>query len=152
MLFLASPFSQPLALRTGYSQAYTAPGGCSQSSTSGMVLAQMDAVVHFRHAPEEVIDLELATVPMMDSIKRVSTWQTRASMKRILGCEFFRVHEARTVKNMLLRAVKYSRANLHEIFPLMQEDVLIQAQALEDAIKRYWIKFERLREEILPSH
>lgn len=117
-----------------------------------MVLQTMDAVIHYRHAPEEVIDLELATIPMADSIKRVSTWQARTSLKRILGCEFFRAREATTVRNMLIRATKQSRATLNEFFPMMQHDVLLQSQALEDATKRYWANFQRLREESLPTH
>jgi hypothetical protein len=112
----------------------------------------MESVVHYRHSPEEVVDLEMATVPMADSIKRVSTWQCRMSMKRILGCEFFRAREASTVRNMLLRAVKFSRAHLDEYFPLMRQDTLMQAQDLEDATNRYWVNFQRLREETLPTH
>jgi hypothetical protein len=117
-----------------------------------MVASIMESVIHYRHSVEEIADLEYAVIPMMDSIKRVSTWQARLSLKRILGCEFFRAREASTVRNMLLRAVKHARATLHEIFPLMQQEVLIQAQALEDATKRYWVNFERLREETIPTH
>jgi hypothetical protein len=112
----------------------------------------MESVIHYRHSAEEVVELELAVIPLMDSVKRVSTWQCRASLKRILGCEFFRAREAVAVRNMLLRAVKHARATMHEIFPLMQQEVLIQAQALEDATKRYWVNFDRLREETLPTH
>lgn len=149
---LASAFHCSLALRTTYSQGKNHPGDCSQSDFTSMITHQMDAIIHYRHAPEEVIGLEMATVPMMDSIKRVSTWQTRASLRRIVNCEFFRAREATTVRNMLLRAVKHSRANLHEIFPMMQQDVLIQAQNLEDTTKRYWVNFQRLREESIPLH
>src|SRR5262245_49192108 len=111
---LALPCS--LALRTTYSQRYSVPGGCSHSSSAGMILETMDAVVHYRHTPEEVVDLEMAAIPMMESIRRVSTSWQRTSMKRILGCEFFRAREASSVRNMLIRAVKHSRATLHEIF------------------------------------
>jgi hypothetical protein len=117
-----------------------------------MVVEKMDAVIHYRHAPEEIVDLELAIAPLMDSIRRVATKYQRASLKRILGCEFFRAREAATMRNMLIRAVKYSRASLNEYFPLMQQDVLLQAQALEDAVNAYWTNFRYLREEILPVH
>ena len=120
--------------------------------SSVMVTQQMESVLHYRHAPEEVVALELATVPMMDSIRRVSTPSQRSSMKRILGCEFFRAREASSVRLMLLRAVKHARATLHEIFPMMQQEVLSQSQDLEDAANRYWRNFQRLREETLPIH
>ena len=117
-----------------------------------MVISTMDAVIHYRHSPEEIIDLEIATIPMMDSIKRVSTGYARQSLKRILGCEFFRAREATNVRNMLIRAVKHSRATLDEFFPMMRQDTLVQAQELEDATNRYWVNFTRLREETLPTH
>src|SRR5262249_1293508 len=116
------------------------------------VLQQMDAVVHYRHAPEEVVELELAAIPLMESIKRVSTGWQRTAMKRILGCEFFRAREATNMRNMMIRAVTHSRPTLDEFFPTMRQDTLIQAQALEDAIKAYWVSFQRLREETLPTH
>jgi len=117
-----------------------------------MIATNMESVIHYRHSPDEVAELEAAIGPMMRSIRVVATGYNRTSLKKILGCEFFRAREAGAVRNMLLRAVKYSRATLHEIFPLMQQDVLIQAQDLEDATQRYWRNFQRLREETLPTH
>jgi len=117
-----------------------------------MIAATMESVIHYRHSPEEVAELEACIGPMLGSIRVVATGYNRASLKKILGCEFFRAREANAVKSMLLRAVKHSRATLHEIFPMMQQDVLIQAQDLEDATTRYWRNFQRLREETLPTH
>jgi hypothetical protein len=144
--------SDILPLRTTYKQAYAATRNCFQSGSSVMLAQKMESVIHFKHAPEEIIDLELAIPPLADSIRRVSTWQCRSSMKRILNGEFFRAPEANTVKNMLLRAVKFSRAHLDEYFPSMRAEVLEQSQILEDACQRYWRNFERLRQETLPTH
>jgi hypothetical protein len=138
-----------LTLRS-YSQVANISGRDHPSSI--MITATMESVIHYRHSPEEIIDLEMATIPLMDSIKRVSTWQCRASMKRIVGCEFFRAREATALRNMLLRAVKFCRGHLDELFPLMRQDTLVQAQALEDATNQYWHRFQRLREETLPIH
>lgn len=117
-----------------------------------MIISEMESVIHFRHSPEEVSRLNEAIGPMMSSIRVVARGYDRLSLKRILGGEFFRAHEAASVRNMLLRAVKHSRATLNEYFPLMQQDVLTNAQALEDAVAVYWLQFQYLREEILPTH
>jgi hypothetical protein len=117
-----------------------------------MITTEMESVIHYRHVPEEVARLDRAIVPLMGSVRAVASSWDRNSLKRILSCEFFRAREAAAVKSMLLRAVKHCRASLGEYFPSMQRDVLIQAQALEDATKQYWAKFQRLREESLPIH
>jgi ABC-type molybdate transport system ATPase subunit len=117
-----------------------------------MVASNMESIIHYRHSLDEVAELAEACGPMMGSIKVVATGYNRQSLKRIVGCEFFRAREASAVKSMLLRAVKHARATLHEIFPLMQQDVLIKAQNLEDAANRYWANFQRLRQETLPVH
>ena len=149
---LALRCSDTLPLRTTYQQAYDVTRNCSQSSFSVMIAQKMDAVIHFKHSCEEVIDLELAIAPLADSIRRVSSWQCRSSMKKILNGEFFRYKEALSVRDMLLRSVKHSRQTLHEIFPLMQPEVLLQAQTLEDVTRRYWNTFLRLKEETSVRH
>jgi hypothetical protein len=117
-----------------------------------MITSEMESIIHYRHSPDEVAELSGAIGPMMNSIRRVSTPWQRMAMKRILAGEFFRAREAINMRNMLIRAVKHSRATLHEIFPLMQAEALSDAQALEDAVKAYWAHFEYLREEVLPTH
>ena len=117
-----------------------------------MITTLMESVIHYRHVPEEVAELDRAVVPLMGSVRAVASTWDRTSLRHILGCQFFRAREAGAVKSMLLRAVKHARANLHEVFPLMQRDVLIQAQRLEDATRHYWANFQRLREESLPIH
>jgi hypothetical protein len=117
-----------------------------------MLTKTMDAVIHFRHSREEIAELEGAIGPMLDQIKRVSTYQDRGALKAMLAGEFFRLKDAVRVRAMLLRSCKHARATLHEYFPMMQSTVVAQAEALEDATARYWRTFERLRQEELPIH
>lgn len=113
---------------------------------------EMNAVVHYRHCPEEVAELAGAIVPLNESIRRVSNHYQRQILKAILMGDFFRYQDAAQVKGMLLRAVKHSRATLGEFFPMLQAQALMDAQALEDATNRYWRKFATLREETIPVH
>jgi hypothetical protein len=117
-----------------------------------MISTNMESIIHYRHEPDEMADLALAVEPMMTHIKAVGSYQDRGALKAILGGEFFRAGTVSRVKSMLIRAVKHARANLHEVFPIMQQEVLLQAQALEDATVRYGRRFATLRDETLPVH
>jgi hypothetical protein len=117
-----------------------------------MITTTMDSIIHYRHSPDEVAELAAAIEPMLTHIKAVGGYHARAAMKAILSGEFFRAKDAANVKSMLLRAVKHARAHLHEVFPVFQQEVLVQAQALEDAAVRYSRRFQMLRDETLPVH
>jgi hypothetical protein len=110
------------------------------------------AHIHFQHSSNEVAALDLAIIPMADSIRAVSTQSQRARMRGIIAGEYFRAMHARAMISMLLRAVKHARANLGEVFPTMRAFVLSDAQALEDAVTNYRATFEALKERTLPTH
>ena len=128
------------------------PGSCYQSLIAAMISSNVDSIIHYRHSPSEVAELAQAVVPMMDHIRRVSAGYDRGAIKAILGCEFFRAKAAGRARSALLRACKHARATLHEYFPMLQQQELVNAQALEDAVTRYWRNFQRLRDEVVPVH
>lgn len=109
----------------------------------------VDSNIYYTHTEEEVADLAAAIIPLMDSIKAVSSAAERHHMRRIISCKHFRLKQAKSVKAMLLRSCKYARAHLGEYFPLLQQDVLINTQRLEDAVNAYWLVFKALREQII---
>jgi hypothetical protein len=73
-------------------------------------------------------------------------------MRRILNCNYFRRRDAVGMRAMLLRAVKHSRANLQDYFPVMRETILEQAQELEEAVTGYWTQFAQDAVEAAPTH
>lgn len=117
-----------------------------------MLRTEMDVHVHYLHSPDEVSRLNKAIVPLHDNIVAVSSGFERGSMKRILGCNYFRRKEAANMRVMLLRAAKHTKANLQDYFPMMRGMILEQALELEDAVTAYWTQFCSDATETQPSH
>ena len=117
-----------------------------------MITTEMESVIHFRHAQAEVAQLERTAIPLMDCIKAVAYPTELPMMRRIFGGEYFRLREDERVRAMLLRSIKYAKANLNEYFPQMRDGVLINCQRLDDALSWYWGEFQRLRHETEPVH
>jgi hypothetical protein len=113
---------------------------------------QVDSHVFYRHIVAEVEVLRKAVEPFHDNILAVSRANERRQMKHVLGGDYFRRRDAIAMKNMLLRAAKHVRANLGDYFPVMRAQLLIDAQALEDAVVAYWANFSNLAHETVPTH
>ena len=114
-----------------------------------MLTTDVDSNIYYTHTLEEIAELAAAIVPLMDSVAIVSTPGERHHMRRILAGKHFRLKHAKAVKNMLLRACKYTKLHLAEYFPLLHHDVLVNTQRLEDAVSAYWADFKRLRDETI---
>jgi hypothetical protein len=117
-----------------------------------MIRSSVDAHVHFKHSSEEVAALADAIVPLHDNILAVSSPYERGMMRKILNGHYFRQRDADRMRDMLIRAVKHSRANLQDYFPIMRASVLAQAQELEDAVTEYWADFIAAAIEAQPTH
>jgi hypothetical protein len=117
-----------------------------------MIQSTVDAHVHYRHSQSEVEGLAKAIVPLHDNIVAVSSGNERGNMRKILNCGYFRRRDAVGMRAMLIRAVKHSRANLQDYFPMMRETILEQAQELDDAITAYWTQFAQDATQTTPTH
>jgi hypothetical protein len=117
-----------------------------------MVTSTIEAIIHFRHAPEEVAELNQAIVPMADHIRAVSSSEQRKVMKGILAGEYFRARQATRMVTMLLNAAKHAKAHLGDFFPLMREQILDDALALEEAALDYRVRFQELKSETIVTH
>jgi hypothetical protein len=117
-----------------------------------MVISTIEAIIHFRHAPEEVAELNQAIIPMADHIRAVSSSEQRKTMKIILGGEYFRARQATRMVTMLLNAAKHAKAHLGDYFPLMHAGILDNVLALEEAALNYRADFTILKSETLPTH
>src|ERR1700757_5260406 len=117
-----------------------------------MVISTIEAIIHFRHAPEEVAELNQAIIPMADHIHAVSSSEQRRIMKSILGGEYFRARQTTRMVTMLLNAAKYATAHLGDYFPLMHAEILDNALALEEAALNYRVNFAVLKNETIPVH
>lgn len=117
-----------------------------------MITEEMDSYIHFVHRSGEVAALAKAAIPMAEYIAAVARSGERTKFKAITGCQYFRLRDARAVRDMLLRASKYARMHLADYFPAMQHQIVVNAEALENAANYYWADFQRLREETVPAH
>ena len=117
-----------------------------------MVISTIEAIIHFRHAPEEVAELNQAIIPMADHIRAVSSSEQRRIMKSILGGEYFRAHQANRMVTILLNAAKHAKAHLGDYFALLHAEILDNALALEEAALNYRAAFTQLRNETIPTH
>lgn len=116
-----------------------------------MIQQTVDSHIHYKHSPDEVAQLAKAVVPMRDSILAVSAPWERAKMKMILRGDYFRRADALHMKNMLLRAVKHSRANLSDYFVILRQQILKDSQDLEDSAKEYWREFSKESAQKIPT-
>jgi glycogen synthase len=117
-----------------------------------MIRSSVDAHVHFKHTSEEVAALADAIVPLHDNILAVSTPYERGMMRKILNGHYFRQRDADRMRDMLIRAVKHSRANLADYFPMMRQGILEQALHLENTVNTYWADFIAATIEAQPTH
>jgi hypothetical protein len=112
-----------------------------------MVSTSIESHIHYRHSPEETAELERAVIPMAEHVKAVVSPQFRSRIRHILKGEYFRFHEARSMRDALLRAVKQARMSLGDYFPGMRAQILVNALALEEAVQSYWIMLQNARDE-----
>jgi len=116
-----------------------------------MVQTKINAVIFYRHDPDEVAGLNAAMIPMAEHLRAVYTGGDKAMIKRILGGEYFRFKEAKRMRMLLMRASRHARANLSDYFPMMRESVIDGAERLEVAIDIYWYEFRHMVDQVLPS-
>jgi hypothetical protein len=115
-----------------------------------MLIEPMESVVHYRHSWEEVVELSNAIIPLAQAIKAVGTPTDRAKMRAILNCEFFRQRDALRMRNMLVRATKYTRAHLSDCLEFIRHTELAAAERLEEAVQAYWRAFLKAEAESIP--
>jgi hypothetical protein len=115
-----------------------------------MLSTNINAWVYYSHSPDEVAELQAAIVPLMEHIRAVANPGERSRLTIILKCETFRSRDAAAVKAMLLRAAKHARAHLGDYFPMLRDDIIRQAEELEEAVKRYWFRFKSQERELIP--
>jgi hypothetical protein len=111
----------------------------------------IEATVFYKHQPDEVRALSAATIPLADHIRAVSNNFERHKAKQILAGEYFRVREAASMRVMFLRAANHARAHLDDYFPMMREQIIRDAEVLEEATAIYWRQFHRLQNELIPT-
>jgi hypothetical protein len=117
-----------------------------------MIKLLVEAHIHYRHDWEEVTRLSKAIMPLGLAIKAVSTPAQRQHMRSILACEYFRRRHVIEMKNMLLRAAKYTRAHIADSFEFIRATEIAAAEELEEAIKSYWHAFEAESVEKIPTN
>jgi hypothetical protein len=111
----------------------------------------IEATIFYRHQPEEIRPLSAAMIGLAEHIRAVSSGVERYRIKAICDGDYFREKEARMMRTVLLRAAKHARQNLHDYFPLMREEVIGNAERLEEVVERYWNEFRRLQRESIPA-
>lgn len=116
-----------------------------------MISTSIESHIHYRHSSEETAALQHAIIPMAEHVKAVASPQFRGRIRKILEGEYFRYHEARAMRTVLLRAAKHAKANLSEFFPAMRPEVLIYAQRLENAANAYWDAFREAQATATPT-
>jgi hypothetical protein len=112
---------------------------------------RIEATIFYRHTAEEVRALNEATITMADHIRAVSDGFERGAIKLVLGGGYFREFQAGKMCAALRRAAKYARSHLDEYFPLMRNQIIADAEALEEAVAAYRNEFERLENEAIPT-
>jgi hypothetical protein len=117
-----------------------------------MIQQEMDSHVFFVHQPDEVAALAKAVVPMTEYIAQVARAGEKTKLKAITTCQYFRAGDARIVRDLLLRACKYAKQHLGDYFPAMQQQILLNAETLENSANYYWADFQQKRRETIPIH
>lgn len=117
-----------------------------------MVTQTLEATIHYQHSLAEVAEVDDAVKPMGEYISRCSSSNERQKMRHILRGDYFRRRDALAMHRMLLRSCKFARAHMDEYFPTMRQEILINTQILESATNRYLVNFQRLMNEITPTH
>ena len=55
------------------------------------------------------------------------------------------------MRTILLRAAKHARAHLDDYFPLMRDQIIADAEVLEQAVEEYWEQFQALQAQSTPT-
>ena len=116
-----------------------------------MFNSAIEATIFFRHLPAEVRQLSEATIPLAEQIRAVASSAESAKCKAILSGEYFRARDAAALRIVCLRAARYARAHLEEYFVPMREQVIADAEKLEEATSAYWRAFTKLSSEVVPT-
>jgi hypothetical protein len=111
----------------------------------------IEATIFYRHLPEEVRELSEATVPLAEQIRAVASSVVWTQCKAILAGEYFRAKDAAALRIVCLRAARHARAHLEEYFVPMREQVIADAEKLEEATSAYWRTFTKLSSEVVPT-
>jgi hypothetical protein len=98
----------------------------------------VDCHILYRHTPDETAQLAAAVEPLLDHIRAVGAASDLGWIKRILGGQYFRYGNALRMRKVLLAAANHARAHLDDYFPMMRQDVIAQAEHLENAVNSYW--------------
>lgn len=115
-----------------------------------MIHCPIEATIFYRHHRSEIEELAQAIKPMGEHIRAIGSETDCRHLDAIIGCRHFRARDVAKVKSMLLRAAKHARGHLGEYFPAMQDGLIAQAEALEDAVEQYAKRFRTLRAETVP--
>lgn len=108
-----------------------------------MMHRQVDAHIHYRFEANETEALKAATVPLMSHLKAVDRGEL-STMRRLFEGRYLRRWQLELLRKMLLRAAKDARANLATYFPMMRDDVITQAERLENVTQAFWARYEHL--------
>jgi hypothetical protein len=111
----------------------------------------IDATVFYKHEPAEIEALSVATIPLAEQIRAASAHFERQALRRILAGEYFRAGHAAAMRAMLLRACKYARGHLTDYFPLMRDGIIADVERLEEATEAYWVTFQKLASQSVPT-
>jgi hypothetical protein len=111
----------------------------------------IEATIFYRHLPAEVRQLSEATMPLAEQIRAVASSAECDRCKAILSGEYFRAKDAAALRIVCLRAARYARAHLEEYFIPMREQVIADAEKLEEATSAYWRAFTKLSSEVVPT-
>lgn len=116
-----------------------------------MFCSSIEATIFYRHQPQEVRALGAATIPLAEHVRAVADGFERHRIKAICGGQYFREKEALHMRNVLLRAAKHARAHLDDYFPMMRDEIIANAERLEEAVAHYWVNFKTLQSATIPA-
>jgi Tfp pilus assembly protein PilF len=116
-----------------------------------VLTSHIESTIFYRHTKEEVQQLSSAIIPLAEHIRAVAHTNERGKLKAILGCEYFRVRDARAMRALLLRAAKHARAHLDDYFPMMRAEVMTSVEQLEEATETYYRAFVFAQREAIPT-
>jgi Tfp pilus assembly protein PilF len=117
-----------------------------------VLTSHIESTIFYRHTQEEVQRLSSAIIPLAEHIGAVAHRDERSKLKAILGCEYFRVRDARTMRTLLLRAAKHARAHLDDYFPMMRTEIMTSVEQLEEATEAYYRAFVFAQREAIPTN
>jgi len=117
-----------------------------------VLTSHIESTIFYRHTPEEVQRLSSAIIPLAEHIGAVAQANERSKLKAILDCGYFRMRDARAMRNLLLRAAKHTRAHLDDYFPMMRAEVMISVELLEETTLAYYRAFVFAQRQAIPTN